>query len=233
VGEVEHPVPYPNEEEKEEASPSVIERGDASQKASVRSKPSSGVLVWQGAKKKRGCPPWSPPCVESAKFISPFVYAEITKLTALVNPVLAAKTCPPELPSVLALLLVQSPPDVDRVWRWNFVAAGLRRAGEYYRDMFVLCQEFVDEDDRLKMSFRESIDLFRFARLFDPHQGLKLLTSSEFSFDDWKPTVIKVVGEDLWAQMRGDLHASIGVYRGFLENQPPILLNGIRRMVQT
>jgi hypothetical protein len=46
-GEARHPVPYPNEEGKEEASPSVIERGDASQKASVRSKPSSGVVVWQ------------------------------------------------------------------------------------------------------------------------------------------------------------------------------------------
>lgn len=149
---------------------------------------------------------------ESSKFISPFVYSELAKITALVDVVLKAKTVPPELPNVFALLS-RAGAVVDRVRRWQYVRAGLVGSAEYFREMFVLCETVVDEGDSLKISFRQSVDLFRFARLFDPVQALKILAVPDFSLESWRATAVQVIEENLWTAMMQDLPKYVSVCR--------------------
>jgi hypothetical protein len=92
------------------------------------------------------------------------------------------------------------------------------KGAEYYRDTFVICTPVADEDDLLKISFKEAIDLFRFARIFDPFQFVKLLAASDFVMDQWKHVATVVVGDDLWEQMMTDLPKVTAVFNSYTKD---------------
>lgn len=148
---------------------------------------------------------------EGAAFISPLVYQQIKRLTDLVEKILAAKETPDCLPNVVALLAKDA--QVNSAEKWLlYVRPCLAPALKYYWALFVHLEPHGEEEgDDVKVSFKEAIDLFRFARLFDPLQGYQLLVDKEFKFPQWKQTVQQVVG-DLWERLDLDLVQLIKVY---------------------
>lgn len=155
---------------------------------------------------------------ESAKFISPYVYAEMKRVSALVGIVLNARSCPPELPNLFALL-ASAPPSVDKVRRWNYVRTGLTKAAEYYHNLFVACIEVDEEDaiDTTKISFRESVDLFRFARLFDPHEAKRMFDAPNFDLNEWKGIATPLV--DIWDELCQDFPKLVSTYTTYVNEE--------------
>ena len=142
--------------------------------------------------------------LDSRNFIGPFVYREVTALKVFAQTVLQSKVCPNELPNVRAVLskvagisTFRSPTEY---WL-QFILPAVRPGLEYYWKLFVNLDSDIEfDEDPSPVCFREFVDLFRFVRLFEPKQGLAMLSAPNFSIDEWKAIALPSISGALWEQ---------------------------------
>jgi hypothetical protein len=135
--------------------------------------------------------------LESRQFISPFVYQTISQLLNHVDSILRAQTCPDSLQKLFACLL-QFRGDRGRKWLVDILPV-LRPGLTYFWNLFhKFDDDGIEDEEPGPVCFRDSVDLFRFCRLFEPHQGLRMLNSATFEISLWKQVAVRSIPEGLW-----------------------------------
>lgn len=151
---------------------------------------------------------------ECSKFISPFVYPRIKEITDFCDTILKAKTCPACLPNLFALIAKRGDPGV---WTEKVVPC-IQRGIEYIYRLFVVGEARADlDEDPTPISFKPAIEIFRFARIFNPFSGLKMIGDRDFKIAEWKVHVGKVISDELWDKMMDDMPKLVTVYDSYLK----------------